>query len=490
MILDIIAVALGAVACILSLVAVILIAKNRNTSQNFDIDEINENLKQVSDELKTDTGAKISSTQEVILNSSKSANAILVDTVDRQMRAFGAEIKELAKQVETQLEKTREELKNSEQTTRNSVSENLAEVRKEFRQSVEDMRKAVTDSLKEVRDEMKSAVDRMSTSVTASLKDVREDNNVQLSKIRETVDEKLTSTLDNRVKLAFAQVSDRLEAVQRGFGEMKELSDRVGNLNRVFTNVKTRGNWGEVALESLLEQILAPEQYKTQFMLTKTSKEMVDFAIVMPGQAGETVYLPIDAKFPLADYERLVEASDKGNQEAVLVARKALFDRVKQEAKSIRDKYIKVPVTTNFAILYVPNEGLYAELMRDGAFCSDLQSEYRVTVCGPTTIAALLNSLQTGFTTLKIQKRSGEIIKQMKGIREDFVKFGGLITKIREKAEGVVKSIDDIDKRNGLLTKKLNKVGGDIPGLTVPLSGGELLEIAATEDNGEGTDES
>ena len=315
----------------------------------------------------------------------------------------------------------------------------------------------------EIRKDLTQNVDRMRADMQARLKEVREDNEKQLDKMRATVDEKLSETLEKRVQDAFKQVSERLDSVQKGFGEMKELTASVGNLNRIFSNVKTRGNWGEVSLQSLLEQILAPEQYKTQFCVSPRSREAVDFAVAMPGQAGEEVYLPIDAKFPLEDYYRLLDASDAGDKAAVELARKALRDRVKSEARSINEKYIKVPRTTNFAVLYVPNEGLYAEILRDGSFASDLQTQYRVTVCGPTTISALLNSLQVGFTTLKIQKKSGEIIKLMQAVRTDFTKFTGLIDTIRTRAQGVVKAVDDIDKRNQLLTKKLDKLGDDMP---------------------------
>ena len=295
------------------------------------------------------------------------------------------------------------------------------------------------------------------------LTEVRADNEKQLEKMRATVDEKLSETLNTRIQAAFQQVSERLDSVQKGFGEMRELTSSVGNLNRIFSNVKTRGNWGEVSLQSLLEQILAPEQYKTQFYVTPRSREAVDFAIVMPGQAGEEVYLPIDAKFPLEDYYRLLDASDDGDKAAVELARKALRDRVKSEARSINEKYIKVPRTTNFAVLYVPNEGLYAEILRDGSFASDLQTQYRVTVCGPTTISALLNSLQVGFTTLRIQKKSGEIIKLMQAVRTDFSRFTGLIDKIKKQAQTVVNTVEDIDNRNRILTKKLDKLGDDMP---------------------------
>lgn len=343
------------------------------------------------------------------------------------------------------------------------VGKNLEAVKTEFKTGVADMRGDLGKQFTEIRQELAQQVDRMRGEMRERLSEVRADNEKQLEKMRATVDEKLSETLNTRIQAAFQQVSERLDSVQKGFGEMRELTSSVGNLNRIFSNVKTRGNWGEVSLQSLLEQILAPEQYKTQFYVTPRSREAVDFAIVMPGQAGEEVYLPIDAKFPLEDYYRLLDASDDGDKAAVELARKALCDRVKSEARSINEKYIKVPRTTNFAVLYVPNEGLYAEILRDGSFASDLQTQYRVTVCGPTTISALLNSLQVGFTTLRIQKKSGEIIKLMQAVRTDFSRFTGLIDKIKKQAQTVVNTVEDIDNRNRILTKKLDKLGDDMP---------------------------
>ena len=300
--------------------------------------------------------------------------------------------------------------------------------------------------------------------------------------MRKTVEEKLAETLDTRVKNAFEQVNKSLESVQRSFGEMRELTGSVHNLTRVFANVKARGNWGEVSLESLLDQILTPDQYEKQFMIARSESTRVDFAIVMPGQGGEKVYLPIDAKFPVADYENLIEASEKGDAQAVAAARKMLFERVRQEAQSINAKYVKPPKTTNFALLYVPNEGLFAEIIRDGALVADLQAKYRVSVCGPTTVTALLNSLQMGFTSLKIQKKSAEIIKQMSGIRADFAKFTELLGTVRSRAEKVIGAIDDLDKRNDLIGRRLKKVG--------EIDGGEvaLLEVAASSDTRDGED--
>ena len=360
------------------------------------------------------------------------------------------------------------------------VDRQLTAVRDNQTKSAADINAQLERKLEAMATNMRTMLAEVRADNEKRLAEVRADNEKQLEKMRATVDEKLSETLDKRVQAAFMQVSERLDSVQKGFGEMKELTASVGNLNRIFANVKTRGIWGEVALQSLFEQILTADQYRTQYRVSPRSKEVVDFAIVMPGQAGEEVYLPIDAKFPLENYYQMLDAADSGDKVALDLARKALFERVRTEARSINGKYIRVPYTTNFAILYVPNEGLYAELVRDGVFIEELNSKYRVTVCGPTTVSALLNSLQMGFTTLKIQKKSGEIIKNLNAVRAQFDKFTSLIEKIRKQAQTVVNTVEDIEDRNRILTQKLDKLTDGVP--SELLSEGEqqkLIETAA-----------
>ena len=360
------------------------------------------------------------------------------------------------------------------------VDRQLTAVRDNQTKSAADINAQLERKLEAMATNMRAMLAEVRADNEKRLAEVRADNEKQLEKMRATVDEKLSETLDKRVQAAFMQVSERLDNVQKGFGEMKELTASVGNLNRIFANVKTRGIWGEVALQSLFEQILTADQYRTQYRVSPRSKEVVDFAIVMPGQAGEEVYLPIDAKFPLENYYQMLDAADSGDKVALDLARRALFERVRTEARSINSKYIKVPYTTNFAILYVPNEGLYAELVRDGVFIEELNSKYRVTVCGPTTVSALLNSLQMGFTTLKIQKKSGEIIKNLNAVRAQFDKFTSLIEKIRKQAQTVVNTVEDIEDRNRILTQKLDKLTDGVP--SELLSEGEqqkLIETAA-----------
>lgn len=431
--------AVAAVAAIAALVVVLL--RKNNAGGGVSGRDLDVASRQIVEELTRETEYA----RKTVLEANTQSNQVLGSILAKYLDTAGQFQKENAASVNAELQKQ------------------LSEIKTEFKAGVAEMRNDMQVQVRAIREELTQNVDRMRNEMQARLKDVREDNEKQLGQMRATVEEKLSETLEKRVQDAFKQVSDRLDNVQRGFGEMKELTTRVGNLNKIFANVKTRGTWGEVSLQSLLEQILAPEQYRTQFNVSPRSREKVDFAIVMPGQAGEEVFLPIDAKFPLEDYNRLLEAGEQGDKAAVEFARKALLERVKTEARSINEKYIKVPNTTNFAVLYVPNEGLYAELLRDGAFISNLQSQYRVTVCGPTTISALLNSLQVGFTTLKIQKKSGEIIKLMRDVRKDFEKFTDLIVKVKDRAQSVVRVVDDIEKRNQQLNKKLDKLGDDLP---------------------------
>lgn len=451
---EILILAFSAAACVFSLIAVILACAKKSGQVGGDTEQIVDNIGDAVNLINDNVRKETSQAKDVVVTAFSTANSATVTSLDTQLKGFGDKIKDFREDVSRALDDMRRLLRENEEGTRNTFSGNLEQVRKEFKQSVDDMRKSVADDLKSVR----------------------EDNEKQLTEMRKTVEEKLAETLDTRVKNAFEQVNKSLESVQRSFGEMKELTGSVNNLTRVFANVKARGNWGEVSLESLLDQILTPDQYEKQFMIARSENTRVDFAIIMPGQGGEKVYLPIDAKFPITDYENLIAASERGDQAAVALAKKQLADRVRQEAQSINNKYVKPPRTTNFAMLYVPNEGLFAEIIRDGALVADLQAKYRVSVCGPTTVTALLNSLQMGFTSLKIQKKSAEIIKQMSGIRADFAKFTDLLGTVRSRAEKVIGAIDELNKRNDMIGKRLKKVG--------EIDGGEvaLLEVAATGD--------
>lgn len=457
---EILTIVFAAVAAVSGIAAIVIALMKRSASGGaFDGRALREEQKRDKEDIIHEVDFVRKAISESNTQSNTAVTNMLANYLDSAEKKTNGLIEYMGKAMQQLAQAEKENADKTDEV----VGKNLEAVKTEFKTGVADMRGDLGKQFTEIRQELAQQVDRMRGEMRERLSEVRADNEKQLEKMRATVDEKLSETLNTRIQAAFQQVSERLDSVQKGFGEMRELTSSVGNLNRIFSNVKTRGNWGEVSLQSLLEQILAPEQYKTQFYVTPRSREAVDFAIVMPGQAGEEVYLPIDAKFPLEDYYRLLDASDDGDKAAVELARKALRDRVKSEARSINEKYIKVPRTTNFAVLYVPNEGLYAEILRDGSFASDLQTQYRVTVCGPTTISALLNSLQVGFTTLRIQKKSGEIIKLMQAVRTDFSRFTGLIDKIKKQAQTVVNTVEDIDNRNRILTKKLDKLGDDMP---------------------------
>jgi DNA recombination protein RmuC len=311
-----------------------------------------------------------------------------------------------------------------------------------------------------VRKTLDSKLESLRGSVGEQLDKVRQDNAVKLEEMRRTVDEKLHDTLEKRLGESFKQVSERLEQVHKGLGEMQALAVGVGDLKKVLTNVKTRGSWGEVQLGALLEQLLTADQYAAQVRVRPRSTETVDFAIRLPGRDdGDTpVWLPIDAKFPKEDYERLSDAAERGDAAGVETAVRQLEARIRQEARDIRDKYIAPPDTTDFAILYLPTEGLYAEVLRRPGLADFLQRECRVVVAGPTTLAALLNSLQMGFRTLAIQKRSSEVWKLLAAVKKKFEGFGETFSRVQKKIQEADKALDDARSDTEIIGKRLRLV--------------------------------
>ncbi|MDE6614371.1 MAG: DNA recombination protein RmuC, partial [Clostridia bacterium] len=424
-----------------------------------ELETLNDNLNEVKNIINEHTTKET----DGILKAFDASNGTFIKMLASYMDTFKQTLDENLNTTKEQLNEIREEMRLATRQMSANTTDALEKMQDKTEKSLTNLKDDTGKSLDKMNDEIKSSLKDMRDDNQKQLLSVKQDNEKQLEKMRETVDEKLSGTLDKRIQSAFEIVNDRLDKVQRGFGEMQDLSTKVTNLNKMFANVKTRGGWGEVALESLLDQILAPEQYAKQFRLSKSSQEAVDFVIVMPGQGDETVYLPIDSKFPLDKYIRLVEASEEGDAEKVEVARKSLVEEVKREARSISAKYIKVPKTTNFAVMYVPTEGLYAEIAKDSALTSQLQNDYGVTVCGPTTVTALLNSLQVGFTTLKIQKRSGDIVKELNKFRKEFNTYTNLIGKVKNNATTVVKTIEEVEKRNDKINQRLSKVVGDLP---------------------------
>ncbi|HSX42604.1 MAG TPA: DNA recombination protein RmuC [Candidatus Saccharimonadales bacterium] len=343
--------------------------------------------------------------------------------------------------------------------------------RREFAEANKDLRTEVTSGLNQIReslgqrleglrDKNDEKLEQIRLTVGRQLETLQKDNAEKLEKMRQTVDEKLQSTLEKRLGESFKLVSERLEQVQRGLGEMQGLAADVGDFKRVLTNVKTRGTWGEVQLENLLEQIFIKDHYDKQVMLSSGSRDAVDFCIKLPDKSSRTgfIYLPIDAKFPLEDYQRLVAAQDKADLDAIAAATKAMVAVVKSEAKSIKEKYIQPPKTTDFAVLYVPIESLYAEILRSPGLFESLQQTYRVTVAGPTTIAAILSSYQLGFRTLAIAEQTSQVWELLTTIKGEFGKFGDLLEKTRDKLVQATNTIDDASKKSRTIESKLGKV--------------------------------
>jgi DNA recombination protein RmuC len=304
-------------------------------------------------------------------------------------------------------------------------------------------------------------LETMRKTLETQLRSLQEDNTQKLEQMRATVDEKLQSTLDKRLGESFKQVSERLEQVYRGLGEMRTLASGVGDLKKVLTNVKTRGTWGEIRLSHILEQILTPDQYDVNVATKKNSNERVEFAIKLPGQAADKekiVWLPIDSKFPQEDYQRLMDAQEAADIELAEKHIKNLEIRVKAEAKHIKEKYLEPPHTTDFGIMFLPVEGLYAEVLRRPGLCDTLQREHRIVVTGPTTLAALLNSLQMGFRTLAIEKHSSEVWQLLGVVKTEFGKFGDVLAKTKKKLQEAGHTIDKAEVRTRAIARKLREV--------------------------------
>src|SRR5438309_1051105 len=322
---------------------------------------------------------------------------------------------------------------------------------------------------KSQREELGKSLEGVRAIVDVRLKELQQDNAKQIDKMRATVDEKLQGTLEKRLGESFKLVSDRLEQVHKGLGAMQQLASDVGGLQKVLSNVKMRGGWGEVQLGSLLEQVLTSDQFARNVKTREESADRVEFAIKLPGdENGTPVWLPIDAKFPTEDYQRLLAAQDKGDVVGIDDAMKSLETQLKKSAKDICQKYINPPRTTDFALMFLPTEGLYAEAIRRVGLVEQVQRDCRVIFAGPTTLAALLNSLQMGFRTLAIHKRSSEVWSLLAGVKTEFGKFGDALSAVKDKLEQAARKMEDVDIRSRALTKKLRDVE-ELPSNPQPL---------------------
>ena len=379
----------------------------------------------------------------------------LRDAIDRTLREqFAANRKESA----DQSRQTREELAGAVTKSGESIIKNVGVVAQTNEQKLGEIR----SSMDQLIDRTSQRIVEVRGAVEQKLGDIQKDNAAKLEQMRATVDEKLQTTLEARLGESFRLVSERLEAVHKGLGEMQTLASGVGDLKKVLTNVKTRGTWGEVQLGNLLEQIFRPEQYDKNVAVKPLSGERVDYAIRLPGpeRGGLPVWLPIDAKFPREDYERLGDAADRGDAHAVAAAAPALEARIRAEAKKIRDKYICPPHTTEFAILFLPTEGLFAEVLRRPGVYDDIIGRDRVVLAGPTTLAAVLNSLQMGFRTLALEQRSSEVWEVLGAVKTEFAKFGATLERVHEKLQQASRTIEDAQQRSRVMTKKLKDVEG------------------------------
>lgn len=413
------------------------------------LDEINRNNNSLNNGLTT-----------LITANNDFINKTLNSFRDSQENKF----KDLQKSITERIENIDKEVNQSLSNQKVSNAENFADIQRTMIEKFATIEKELAKKLGEVDNEIKTQLDTL-----------RKENQTKLDEMRDVVDNKMQTTLNKRIDSAFELISKQLQEVSKGLGEMTNLTNGVNNLNKIMSNVKTRGIWGEISLKNLLEQILTADQYAEQVVIKERSKEKVDFAVLLPAKKDdEKIYLPIDAKFPLEDYQLLVDASDRFDKEQVENARKNLFKKIKTEAKSISEKYIDVPKTTNFAIMYLPIEGLFAEVVRDTTLLDELQNKYKIVISGPTTITALLNSLQIGFKTLQIQKSSKEVWNALSKFKTEFKKFADSINTMKKQANTVVKSIDETSKRTEKIQDVLNNIETiDYDSTEIQLIGGE-----------------
>ena len=361
-----------------------------------------------------------------------------IDIIKEYLVKFEASLEKSEKTINDQLQRNREESSKVSHQNREELSKSLDRFEEKFAKNIKDMREVIA----------------------TQLKDIREDNSSQLEKMRETVDDKLQKTLDKRLGDSFKLVSDRLEMVHKGLGEMQSIASGVGDLKKVLSNVKTRGVLGEYQLENILEQILTPDQYAKNVATKEGSQGHVEFAVKLPGKdSDKVVWLPIDSKFPIEPYNALNDEYEAGDKDSIERARKSLIKSIDSFAKDISDKYIDPPNTTDFAVMFLPVEGLYAEAIRDVGLFNTLRSKYNITITGPTTLSALLNSLQMGFRTLAVQERSSEVWKILEAVKTEFDKFGIQLEKVDKQLHTASKSLNELRvTRTKAMTRKMQDV--------------------------------
>ena len=404
---------------------------------------------------------------------------LLIILIRRKPDVIIAKIQEYLSGLQNQQDRLEIVIKDEITRSRQETAANAQQARQELgtilKHSSDSLQQRMSENVRVQKDQLDSfsqqlmamtklneeKLNAMRKTMADQLQAMQADNTKKLEQMRATVDEKLHSTLEKRLGESFKQVSERLEQVYKGLGEMRNLATGVGDLKKVLTNVKTRGTWGEIRLSHILEQILTPDQYDVNVATKKNSNERVEFAIKLPGHDQDhekIVWMPIDSKFPQEDYQRLLDAQEAADKELAERSIKNLETRIKAEAKYIKEKYLDPPNTTDFGIMFLPVEGLYAEVLRRPGLCDTLQREYRIVVTGPTTLAALLNSLQMGFRTLAIEKRSSEVWELLGVVKTEFGKFGDVLAKTKKKLQEASNTIDKAEVRTRAIERKLRKV--------------------------------
>ena len=401
-------------------------------------------------------------TDYIIIGLLAVAVALLIALLVRQNRR--GEVKEL----EARLDKLQRDMTEEQRASRKESHEAI-------QQSMQNMSQVLLTAQGNANTAVNENLESIRKAMVTQLSGIREENNRQLEQMRQTVDEKLQKTLNDRITQSFQLVNQRLEQVYQGLGEMKTLASGVGDLKKVLSNVKTRGVLGEVQLGAILEQILSPEQYAVNVKTRPNTTHFVEYAVKLPGADEGTVWLPIDAKFPVDAYAQLLEAYESGDGDAVKAAGSILEQRIKAFARDIRDKYVAPPHTTDFGIMFLPIEGLYAEVVRRGLI-ETLQNEYHINIAGPTTMAALLNSLQMGFKTLAIQKRSGEVWKLLGAVKTEFDKFGAVVEAAQQRLE---QAGNELDKLVGVRTRQIQRRLANV----TSLSEGEAISLLDGSEN-------
>ena len=405
---------------------------------------------------RQDLGQTLAQFQQTLLNQSGD----VARTQNEQIDSFRTQLAALQQAVASGLQNSASALALQGQAARDTQDAALSRSAEVQAVSLKRLGDVLAEQLKALGESSDKRLTEVRASVEQKLSAIQADNEMKLEQMRATVDEKLHATLEQRLGESFAQVAKRLEEVHRGLGEMQKLASDVGSLNRVLTNVKTRGTFGEVQLAGLLEQVFTPEQYATNVETVPGSGARVEFAIRLPGRRedGAPLWLPIDAKFPRDDYERLVEAQEAADRPAAELAGKAIEVRLKLEARTIREKYIAAPHTTDFGILFVPTEGLYAEALRRPGLVQALQREHKVMLAGPTTLLATLSSLQMGFRTLALEKRSAEVWEVLGAVKTEFAKFGHVLSKTKKKLDEASGHIDMAERRARAMARELRSV--------------------------------